>query len=132
MGVPAFNVATSVSLIIAQRLGRRLCRECCAPAEIPHETLLQEGFTEEMLSTATIMKAVGCEACSDGYKGRVGIYEVVRVTPEIANLIMSEGNSLEISRQAREHGFADLRTSALKKCAQGLVSLEEVNRVTMD
>ena len=132
MGVPAFNVATSVSLIIAQRLGRRLCRECCAPAEIPHETLLQEGFTEEMLSTATIMKAVGCDACKDGYKGRVGIYEVVRITPEIANLIMAEGNSLEISRQAREHGFADLRTSALKKCAQGLVSLEEVNRVTMD
>lgn len=133
MGVPAFNVATSVSLIIAQRLGRRLCRECCAPAdEIPHETLLKEGFTEEMLSTATIMKAVGCDACNDGFKGRVGIYEVVRITPEIANLIMAEGNSLEISRKAREQGFADLRTSALRKCAQGLISLEEVNRVTMD
>ncbi len=133
MGVPAFNVATSVSLIIAQRLGRRLCKECCAPADdIPREILLEEGFTEEMLATATIMKAVGCDACKDGYKGRVGIYEVVRITPEIANLIMSEGNSLEISRQARSQGFADLRTSALQKCAQGLISLEEVNRVTID
>ncbi|GAB5414766.1 MAG: type IV-A pilus assembly ATPase PilB [Congregibacter sp.] len=133
MGVPAFNVATSVSLIIAQRLGRRLCKECCVPAdEIPHDVLLKEGFTEEMLASATIMKAVGCDACKDGYKGRVGIYEVVRITPEIANLIMAEGNSLEISRQAREHGFADLRRSALRKCAQGLISLEEVNRVTID
>jgi type IV pilus assembly protein PilB len=133
MGVPAFNLATSVSLIIAQRLGRRLCKECKTPADdIPREVLLKEGFTEEMLATATIMKAVGCDACKDGYKGRIGIYEVVRITPEIADLIMSEGNSLQISRQARELGFADLRTSALRKCAAGLVSLEEVNRVTID
>ncbi|MFT4769027.1 MAG: type IV pilus assembly protein PilB [Glaciecola sp.] len=132
MGVPAFNVATSVSLIIAQRLGRRLCKECAAPAEIPHETLLEQGFSEEMLASATIMKAVGCDACKDGYKGRVGIYEVVRITQGIANTIMENGNSLEIARQARAHGFADLRKSALRKCAQGLVSLEEVNRVTID
>ncbi|MEO0435789.1 MAG: type IV-A pilus assembly ATPase PilB [Pseudomonadota bacterium] len=133
MGVPAFNVATSVSLIIAQRLGRRLCKECCLPADdIPRETLLAEGFTEELLASATIMKAVGCDVCKDGYKGRVGIYEVVRITPEIAHLIMSEGNSLEISKQARGQGFADLRMSALKKCADGLISLEEVNRVTVD
>ena len=132
MGVPAFNVATSVSLIIAQRLGRRLCKECCAPADIPHETLMQEGFTEELLQGATVMRAVGCDACKDGYKGRIGIYEVVKITPEIANLIMTEGNSLEISRAARAAGFADLRTAALKKCAAGLISLEEVNRVTVD
>lgn len=133
MGVPAFNLATSVSLVIAQRLGRRLCKECKVPAdEIPHDILLQEGFTDEMLSGATIMKAVGCDACKDGYKGRIGIYEVVRITPEIADLIMSEGNSLEISRTARSQGFADLRTSALRKCAEGLISLEEVNRVTID
>ena len=133
MGVPAFNLATSVSLIIAQRLGRRLCRECCAPADdIPREVLLREGFTEEMLAEAMIMKAVGCDVCKDGYRGRVGIYEVVRITPEIASIIMGEGNSLEISRTARTQGFADLRTSALRKCAQGLISLEEVNRVTID
>ena len=133
MGVPAFNLATSVSLIIAQRLGRRLCRECCAPADdIPREVLLREGFTEELLAEAMIMKAVGCDVCKDGYRGRVGIYEVVRITPEIASIIMGEGNSLEISRTARAQGFADLRASALRKCAQGLISLEEVNRVTID
>ena len=133
MGVPAFNLATSVSLIIAQRLGRRLCRDCCAPADdIPREVLLHEGFTEELLAEAMIMKAVGCEVCKDGYRGRVGIYEVVRITPEIANLVMSEGNSLEIDRTARAQGFADLRASALRKCAQGLISLEEVNRITID
>ncbi|MFK7829198.1 MAG: type IV-A pilus assembly ATPase PilB [Congregibacter sp.] len=133
MGVPAFNVATSVSLIIAQRLGRRLCRECCVPAdEIPRDILLKEGFTDDMLENATIMKAVGCDICSDGYKGRVGIYEVVKITPEIADMIMADGNSLEISRQARAHGFADLRTSALRKCAKGMISLEEVNRITTD
>ena len=85
-----------------------------------------------LLETATVMKAVGCGACKEGYKGRVGIYEVVRVTSAIADLIMTNGNSLEISRAAREHGFADLRTSALRKCAAGLISLEEVNRVTVD
>ncbi|MFT7286352.1 MAG: type IV pilus assembly protein PilB [Halieaceae bacterium] len=133
MGVPSFNVATSVSLIIAQRLGRRLCKECAIPADdIPHEVLIKAGFTEEMVATATVMKAVGCDVCKDGFKGRVGIYEVMRITPEIAALIMAEGNSLEISKQARAHGFADLRTSALRKCAAGLISLEEVNRVTVD
>lgn len=133
MGVPAFNLATSVSLVIAQRLGRRLCKECKTPAdELPREVLQAEGFTDEMLQTATIMKAVGCGACKDGYKGRVGIYEVVRITPEIADLIMTDGNSLEISRQARAQGFADLRTSALRKCTKGLISLEEVNRITVD
>ena len=133
MGVPAFNLATSVSLVIAQRLGRRLCKECKTLADdIPREILLEEGFTEEMLETATIMKAVGCPACSDGYKGRVGIYEVVRITPEITDLVITDGHSLEISRKAREQGFADLRTSALRKCADGLISLEEANRVTFD
>ncbi|MEO1080532.1 MAG: type IV-A pilus assembly ATPase PilB [Pseudomonadota bacterium] len=132
MGVPAFNVATSVSLIIAQRLGRRLCKECCEPADIPQEVLMEEGFTEEMLETATIMTAVGCELCNDGYKGRVGIYEVVRINQELASIIMAGGNSLEISQKARALGFDDLRRSALKKCAAGLISLEEVNRVTVD
>lgn len=133
MGVPSFNLATSVSLIIAQRLGRRLCKECKVPADdIPHEILLEEGFTEEMLQSATVMKAVGCDACKSGYKGRIGIYEVVRITPEIADLIMAGGNSLEISRMARSQGFHDLRSSALRKCAGGQISLAEVNRVTID
>jgi type IV pilus assembly protein PilB len=132
MGVPAFNLATSVDLIIAQRLARRLCKECAVPAEIPHETLLNEGFTEEQLADATITHAVGCNACNEGYKGRVGIYEVVRITPKIATLIMEEGNSLQIQEAATEEGFSTLRRSALEKVAQGVTTLEEANRITVD
>ena len=133
MGVPAFNVATSVDLIIAQRLARRLCPECSVPAnDIPHDTLIKQGFTEEQLQDATIKKAVGCDNCNDGYKGRVGVYEVVPITPALSNLIMEEGNSLEIHRQAQAEGFRDLRTSALIKVAQGITSLEEANRITVD
>ena len=132
MGVPAFNIATSVSLIIAQRLARRLCTHCAEPADIPEETLLEEGFTQEEIKNASIMKPVGCSKCVNGSKGRVGIYEVVRITPEIARIIMEEGNALEIAEQCKKEGFNDLRASALKKCAEGLISLEEVNRVTKD
>ena len=132
MGVPAFNVATSVSLIIAQRLARRLCSHCAEPADIPQDVLLKAGFTEKDLETATMMKPVGCSKCSNGSKGRVGIYEVVRITDEIARIIMEGGNSIEISDRARAEGFNDLRRSALMKAAQGLISLEEVNRVTKD
>ena len=133
MGVPAFNIAASVSLIIAQRLGRRLCKACKVPADnIPTEALHELGFDDELLEGATIMKPVGCEKCGDGHKGRVGIYEVVKITKEIATQIMDGANSLEIDKAAREAGFNDLRRSALIKCAQGLISLEEVNRVTTD
>jgi type IV pilus assembly protein PilB len=90
------------------------------------------GFTEEMLAEATVMKAVGCDNCKDGYKGRVGVYEVVRITPSIAQLIMDNGNSLQIQEQAQKEGFRDLRRSALRKVAQGLISLEEANRITVD
>ena len=132
MGVPSFNVATSVSLIIAQRLARRLCKECSAPADLPKEVLLKAGFTEEQLESADIRKAVGCDVCNDGYKGRVGVYEVVRVTPSIAQLILAQGNAMEISKQARLEGFPDLHQSALVKVLKGMTSLEEVSRVTTD
>ncbi len=135
MGVPAFNVATSVSLIIAQRLARRLCSNCKKPAtEIPGDILTQEGFDEIGIprSEFQIYKAVGCEKCNNGYKGRVGVYEVVRITPTIANLIMESGNSLQIARAAKEAGFNNLRISSLRKVAMGLTSLEEANRVTKD
>jgi type IV pilus assembly protein PilB len=132
MGVPSFNLATSVNLIIAQRLARRLCKLCKEPADIPHATLIKEGFTEEMLKQAEIFKAVGCPKCSNGYKGRVGVYEVVRITPALARIIMEEGNAIEISNQARKEGFNDLRMSALRKAMHGETSLEEVNRVTTD
>jgi type IV pilus assembly protein PilB len=132
MGVPSFNLATSVNLIIAQRLARRLCKLCKEPADIPHDTLIKQGFTEEMLKDAEIFKAVGCKKCSNGYKGRVGVYEVVRITPSLARIIMEEGNAIEISEQARVEGFNDLRMSALRKAMMGDTSLEEVNRVTTD
>jgi type IV pilus assembly protein PilB len=130
MGVPAFNLATSVSLIIAQRLGRRLCSSCKVPADIPESILLEEGFTKEMLEGATINKAVGCEACTNGYKGRVGIYEVMKLNDEISRIIMDNGNAIQIADASKRAGFDDLRKSALKKVAQGVTSLEEANRVT--
>jgi len=135
MGVPAFNLATTVSLIIAQRLARRLCTHCATPlTDIPKETLLKQGFLEQDLDTMTLKQASpeGCHKCNNGYKGRVGIYEVVRITDGIARIIMEEGNSLQIDDQARKEGFNNLRQSALLKAAQGLTSLEEVNRVTKD
>lgn len=134
MGVPAFNVATSVNLIIAQRLARRLCPACKKQADIPDEILKQEGFDEIGIpkNEFQLFKAVGCEKCNNGYKGRLGVYEVVRITPTIANLIMEGGNSLSIARAAKEAGFNNLRISSLRKVAMGLTSLEEANRVTKD
>src|SRR5690606_14467495 len=135
MGVPAFNVATSVSLIIAQRLARRLCTNCRKPAiDIPEDILKQEGFDEIGIPRAEfqLFHPAGCEKCNGGYKGRVGVYEVVRITPLIANLIMEGGNSLQIARAAKDAGFNNLRISALRKVAMGLTSLEEANRVTKD
>ena len=135
MGVPAFNVATSVSLIIAQRLARRLCTACRKPAaDIPEEILSQEGFDDIGIprSEFQLFHPGGCDKCNNGYKGRVGVYEVVRITPAIANLIMEGGNSLQIARVANEAGFNNLRISALRKVAMGLTSLEEANRVTKD
>ncbi|MDA9987543.1 type IV-A pilus assembly ATPase PilB [Luminiphilus sp.] len=133
MGIPAFNIAASVTLIIAQRLARRLCKHCAEPqTTVPEGALLEMGFTLEQLINATIKHPVGCDQCKDGYKGRVGIYEVVRITKPLAAAIMDGANSIELDRVARQAGFDDLRQSALKKCADGLISLEEVNRVTTD
>jgi len=130
MGVPAFNIATSVSLIIAQRLARRLCKHCKKPLDIPNDTLIAEGFKEEEVGTFTVYGPQGCDKCVNGYKGRVGIYEVVKVTDAISRIIMEEGNAIQIADSARQEGFSDLRTSGLKKVKDGLTSLEEVNRVT--
>lgn len=132
MGVAPFNLATSVNLIIAQRLARRLCSHCARPADIPPEALLAEGFDEALLDGAHIMEPVGCNHCNGGYRGRVGIYEVVRITDRIARLIMEQGNAIEIDDAARAEGFPDLRRSALVKCAAGITSLAEINRVTRD
>ncbi|MCG8315474.1 MAG: type IV-A pilus assembly ATPase PilB [Pseudomonadales bacterium] len=130
MGVPAFNIATSVSLIIAQRLARRLCGHCKEPMNIPNEVLLEEGFKESDIGSFKVYGPKGCDKCNSGYKGRVGIYEVVKVTDKLSRIIMEDGNSIEIADAARKEGFNDLRTSGLLKVMQGVTSLEEVNRVT--
>lgn len=133
MGVPSFNIATSVNLVIAQRLARRLCSGCKRPIDVPKQSLMELGFTEEDLATGfTLYEPVGCDACREGYKGRVGIYEVMRVTPAIARIIMEEGNSLQIADQSKKEGFPDLRRSGLIKAMQGVTSLQEINRVTSE
>lgn len=131
MGVPAFNLATSVNLIIAQRLGRRLCSNCKTELQVPNDVLLESGFTNEDIATGfKLYHPVGCDKCNKGYKGRVGIYEVVKVTPAISKIIMEGGNSIEIAAACAKEGFDDLRRSSLKKVMQGVTSLEEANRVT--
>ena len=132
MGVPAFNIATSVNLIIAQRLARKLCGHCKQELDVPVEALLREGFAAGQIGTFKLYGPVGCDSCKGGYKGRVGIYEVVKNTPSLQRIIMEDGNSIDISTQMRKDGFNDLRTSALLKAMQGVTSLEEVNRVTKD
>ncbi len=130
MGIPSYNLATSISLIIAQRLARRLCSHCKKPLKLPPRILMQEGFTEAQLQNMQIFGAVGCDRCNDGYKGRVGIYEVVPITDKIARCIMDDGSSIQIADIARAEGYNNLRTSALMKVAQGLTSLAEANRLT--
>lgn len=130
MGIPAYNLATSVSLIIAQRLARRLCNHCKKTIKLPPKILLQEGFTEEQLANMELYGAVGCDKCNEGYKGRVGIYELVPITDSISRIIMDNGNTIQIAEMARQQGFNDLRASALIKVAKGLTSLAEANRIT--
>ncbi|MDN5432661.1 MAG: type IV-A pilus assembly ATPase PilB [Acinetobacter sp.] len=134
MGVPSFNIATSVNLVIAQRLARRLCNHCKAPVEIPRQSLLEMGFTEQDLSNPDlqIFQPVGCSECREGYKGRVGIYEVMKVTPEISKIIMEDGNALQIAAASEKLGFDNLRRSGLIKVINGLTSLQEINRVTSE
>jgi type IV pilus assembly protein PilB len=133
MGVPPFNIASSVLLIMAQRLARRLCPHCREQESVPREALLEEGFnTEEIEAGLTIYRAVGCESCTNGYRGRIGIFQVMQVSEEIGRLIMEGGNAMQLAEQARLEGAADLRQSGLRKVKAGITSLEEVNRVTKD
>ena len=131
MGIAPFNIASSVILITAQRLARRLCPVCKAPADIPHETLLEAGYREEDLDGSWVTyRAVGCSACNNGYKGRVGIYQVMPISEEIQRIILRDGSALEIAEQARNEGVRSLRESGLHKARLGLTSLEEVLAVT--
>lgn len=130
MGIAPYHLATSLSLVIAQRLLRRLCTQCKKPLHLPHNILIQEGFSRETLEEARLYAPVGCSKCHCGYRGRVGIYETVAITEPISRVIMTGGNSIQIAELARKSGFNGLRESALVKAAQGLTSLAEVNRVT--
>ena len=122
-----------MSLIIAQRLARRLCEHCKQPEDIPRAALEEEGFTDEQIREGfTLYKAVGCDQCSDGYKGRVGIYQVMKISEEMGRIIMNNGTALDLADQAQKEGVNDLRQSGLLKVIQGVTSLEEVNRVTKD
>lgn len=131
MGVPMFNIASSVILITAQRLARRLCGACKAPLDVPRKALLDAGFkAEELDGTWTPYKPVGCSACNNGYKGRVGIYQVMPISEEIQRIILRSGSALDIAKQARVEGVRSLRESGLLKVRQGMTSLEEVLNVT--
>ena len=130
MGVAAFNLATSINLIVAQRLGRRLC-DCKTKIEVPKSALLEKGFTEEQLAENFDMFAPnGCDKCMNGYKGRVGIYEVMRITKRISKMIMEDANALQIAEVSVEEGFDTIYISGLRKVISGATSLEEINRVT--
>ncbi|MBA4286341.1 MAG: type IV-A pilus assembly ATPase PilB [Xanthomonadaceae bacterium] len=134
MGVPAYNVASCVTLIIAQRLARKLCKFCRRPDRVPKEELLREGFAAEQIAAPgfTLFKAVGCDQCNGGYKGRTGIYQVMPVTEAISRVIMEGGNAIDIADQAQREGIRTLRQSALRKVLDGTIDLTEANRVTTD
>ena len=131
MGIAPFNIASSVILITAQRLARRLCPNCKVPADIPHEALVDACYKEEEIDGSWVTyRPVGCSACNNGYKGRLGIYQVMPITEEIQRIILKDGSALEIAEQARTEGVRSLRTSGLQKAKLGLTSLEEVLAVT--
>ncbi len=131
MGIAPFNIASSVILITAQRLARRLCINCKAPIDVPREALLDAGFKEEELDGSWMpYRAVGCSMCNNGYKGRLGIYQVMPVSEETQRLILSDSSALDIAQQAEREGVRSLRESGLHKVKLGLTSIEEVLAVT--
>ncbi|MCG7967799.1 MAG: type IV-A pilus assembly ATPase PilB [Candidatus Thiodiazotropha taylori] len=133
MGIPPFNIASSVNLIMAQRLARRLCENCKTVDDLPKEALLEEGFSESDIATGfTTYKPVGCDLCTNGYKGRVGIFQVMPVSEDMGKIIMEGGTSLQLEDQAQQEGVFNLRRSGLRKVMQGITSLQELNRVTKD
>jgi type IV pilus assembly protein PilB len=132
MGVAPYNIASTVSLIIAQRLARRLCNNCKKSVNIPREALIEEGFKPDEISTLKIYGPVGCDQCHEGYKGRVGIYQVMPMSDAMQRIILEGGNVMQLADQSRKEGINDLRQSGLEKVKQGVTSLEEVNRVTKD
>ncbi|MFL6622467.1 MAG: type IV-A pilus assembly ATPase PilB [Sulfurifustis sp.] len=130
MGVPPFNIASAVNLIVAQRLARRLCTSCKVPIEVPEPALIKAGFAKSEIGKFTLYGPGGCDLCNKGYKGRVGIYQVMPVSQAIGDIIMRGGNQRDIEAQAQKDGISDLRSSGLRKIREGLTSLEEIERVT--
>ena len=134
MGEAPFNLATSVSLLVAQRLARRLCQDCRQAIEVPRETLLRESFEAGQVERGVTLheaRPEGCANCRGGYRGRVSLYEVVPLTPELARIVMANGGGLQLAEQTRAHGFPSSRAVGLDKATRGITSLGEVNRVTM-
>ena len=133
MGVAPYNITSSVTLVIAQRLARRLCDRCKAPLELPDAALLAEGFTsDEIHAGLKLYDAVGCGECTGGYKGRTGIYQVMPMSEEIQEIVLKGGSALDIAEAAQRAGVRDLRQSALLKVKNGVTSLAEIDRVTTD
>ena len=133
MGIAPYNITSSVTLVIAQRLARRLCTKCRKPQELPVNALLAEGFTQAEIDAGfTLYQAVGCDDCTEGYKGRTGIYQVMPMSDEIQAIVLAGGNAMQIAEVAQQAGVRDLRQSALMKARNGITSLAEINRVTKD
>ncbi len=133
MGIAPYNITSSVTLVIAQRLARRLCPNCKRPTQLPENALLAEGYTAEQIAKGiNLFEPVGCDECTEGYKGRTGIYQVMPMTDDIAAIVLQGGNAMDIADAAQKIGINDLRQSALLKAAQGTTSLAEINRVTKD
>ncbi len=132
MGVAPFNIVSAVNLIMAQRLARRLCERCKVPVKFPDKVLLEAGFLETELNELHIFGPVGCEHCTNGYKGRVGIYQVMTLSEKMCELILEGGNSLQLTQLAKAEGINDLRASGLNKVRMGITSLEEIDRVTKE
>ena len=133
MGIPTFNIVSSISLIIAQRLVRKLCEYCkIVRNDITKSGLFELGFNEEDVDGVTLYKAVGCSKCSNGYRNRIGLFEVLPMTKTLGQLIMSKGNSIDILNSAQVDGMCTIYQSGLKKIKEGITTVEEVNRVTVD
>ena len=132
MGIEPFNIVSAVILIIAQRLARRLCEYCKTPSHLPDATLIATGFKAEELKTLQIYSPVGCEHCTNGYKGRIGIYQMMTLSDPMRVLILEGGNALQLAELAKSEGINDLRSSGLNKIRMGITSLEEIDRITKE
>jgi type IV pilus assembly protein PilB len=132
MGIEPFNIASSINLIVAQRLARRLCGFCKQVANYPDAVWINAGFSQAEIGQLTLYEAGGCEHCNHGYKGRIGIYQVLPISEAMRGLILNGGNALAMAEQAKREGIADLRSSGLLKVRQGITSLAEIDRVTQE